>query len=101
VLLAHVPILTAALGVCVAAAFYVVARLVRSQLDINSAAVIVLAAWIGQHLVLATGVLADELTPSPAVYFWILATGGPLQPRGLGDVEPEPLESASGPLAQW
>jgi hypothetical protein len=41
---------------------------------------VVIGAWFGEYLVLASGVLADELNPANAVFLWIAATGGPVQP---------------------
>jgi hypothetical protein len=41
---------------------------------------VVVGAWLGEYLVLASGVLAGELNPGNAVSYWIAATGGPIQP---------------------
>lgn len=57
-----------------------VARAGRDRLHLGRVAVVVVGAWLGQYLVLASGILADELNPVNATYYWILATGGPLQP---------------------
>ncbi|MEP7378502.1 MAG: hypothetical protein ABI725_02970 [Chloroflexota bacterium] len=43
---------------------------------------VILAAWAGEYVVLASGVLANELNPLNAIGYWIAATGGPLQPVG-------------------
>lgn len=42
--------------------------------------VVVIGAWFGEYVVLASGVLADELNPGNAIFYWIAATGGPIQP---------------------
>lgn len=41
---------------------------------------VIIGAWFGEYLVLASGILADELNPANAVFYWIAATGGPIQP---------------------
>jgi hypothetical protein len=41
---------------------------------------VIIGAWFGEYLVLASGILADELNPANAVFIWIVATGGPIQP---------------------
>ena len=43
-------------------------------------ALLFLLAWLGEYLVLASRVLADELGPVTAAGFWLMATCGPLQP---------------------
>jgi hypothetical protein len=67
-------------AVFVAAVMFVVGRLFIDRLTNRTLVAIVLAAWIGQYLFLASRVLADELNPLSAGWFWLLATGGPLQP---------------------
>jgi len=48
---------------------------------------VVVIAWLGEYVVLALRVLADELNPVSSAYFWILATAGPIQPvSALGGV---------------
>ncbi len=41
---------------------------------------VVVAAWFGEYLVLASGLIANEINPINAIEFWIAATGGPIQP---------------------
>ena len=44
---------------------------------------LVTAAWLGEGLVLTVigePIVANELDPSIAWYYWLVATGGPLQP---------------------
>ena len=41
---------------------------------------IVLAAWLGEYLVPAFGPVDNDLNPQNALYYWTLATAGPLQP---------------------
>jgi len=43
---------------------------------------VIAAAWVGEWAVLfvAGTVLANELTPNVAWFFWLIATGGPIQP---------------------
>jgi hypothetical protein len=52
----------------------------RGRLTVMATAMLVIGAWLGEYLVLASGVLADELIPRNAVEYWSLATAGPLQP---------------------
>jgi hypothetical protein len=54
-------------------------RLVLPEVDGRLVAVVI-GAWFGEYLVLASGVLASELNPANAVLLWIAATGGPVQP---------------------
>jgi hypothetical protein len=46
------------------------------------AAGVVIGAWLGELVVLslAGGLLANEIGPLNAWFYWLLATGGPLQP---------------------
>jgi hypothetical protein len=64
----------------VGAIMFVITRLLRDRLSSRRLLAMVLAAWLGQYLVLASGLLADELNPMNALGYWLLATGGPLQP---------------------
>ena len=51
--------------------------------SLSRVALVMAAAWIGQGLVLtAVGepIVANEIDPSNAWYFWLVATAGPLQP---------------------
>jgi hypothetical protein len=57
-----------------------VAFLFARSLDRGSVLLLALAAWIGEYFVLASGVFADELNPVNSVFYWLLATGGPMQP---------------------
>lgn len=43
-------------------------------------AAVIVGGWLGEYLVLASGLLADELNFLNAAYFWLLATAGPIQP---------------------
>ena len=45
-------------------------------------AVIVLAAWVGEWVVLlvAGPLFANELVPGVAWFYWLIGTGGPMQP---------------------
>jgi hypothetical protein len=43
-------------------------------------AVVAVGGWLGEYLVLASGLLADELNPLNAWFYWLLATAGPVQP---------------------
>jgi hypothetical protein len=52
----------------------------RGRLTGGALVTAVVGAWLGQWLVLASGVLADELNPLNATGYWLLGTGGPLQP---------------------
>lgn len=74
------PLIYVAEGALVAAVLFVTVRLSRNILDLPKVALLVIAAWFGEYLVLASGILADELNPGNAVFYWLLATGGPVQP---------------------
>lgn len=67
-------------AVFVSAAVWLVGFFFARQLDQRAVLLAVLGAWIGQYFVLASGVLADELNAVNSLFFWVLATGGPLQP---------------------
>jgi hypothetical protein len=43
---------------------------------------IVVAAWIGELVVLLVGgtIFANELVPQVAWFYWLVGTGGPIQP---------------------
>ena len=45
-------------------------------------ALVVLAAWAGEWLVLLAGgrLFANELMPEFASFYWLIGTGGPIQP---------------------
>lgn len=64
----------------VAAVMVVLGWMLGRRLGWLSLVAIVLAAWIGELLILGSGLIADELVGFVAVYYWLLATGGPLQP---------------------
>lgn len=55
-------------------------RLSGRRLTAGSIALLVLLGWIGEYFVLASRILADELDPVSSLGFWVMATGGPLQP---------------------
>lgn len=63
-----------------AAVLFVVARPLAARLTLVGLAALVIGAWLGEWLVLALGLIADEITLMNAHYYWLLATGGPLQP---------------------
>ena len=73
------PLIYAVEAVLVGAAMFAAARLLRSAVDEPKLALLVIAAWLGEYVVLASGILADELNPANAIFYWLLATGGPLQ----------------------
>lgn len=67
----------------VAAIGYVVARRRMRGLTTRALVVIVTAAWIGEGLVLTLigePLVANELNPTIAWWYWLVATAGPLQP---------------------
>ena len=68
--------LVALLGALIGVAMALVGR---GRLQASMAALVV-GAWLGEYLVVASGVLAGELNPANAVVVWGLATAGPLQP---------------------
>ena len=45
-------------------------------------AAVVLAAWVGEWIVLLVGgtLFANELVPQVAWFYWLIGTGGPVQP---------------------
>lgn len=67
-------------AVLAAVVLYVTIRLFRSRLDAMSLAVVVVGAWLGEYLVLASGVIDNDLNPGNALFYWVLATAGPMQP---------------------
>jgi hypothetical protein len=67
----------------VAALVYVVARRRLPGVSFGSLIGIVTAAWVGEGLVLTIigePLVANELDPSVAWWYWLVATAGPLQP---------------------
>jgi hypothetical protein len=74
------PLIYALQALLAAGLLFMVARPLRHRLEAPGLVVVILAAWLGQWVVLASGVLADELNPANSTYYWMLATGGPLQP---------------------
>jgi len=59
-----------------------VARPLTTAVGRRRAALAILGAWIGEFLVLflAGRLLAGELVPEVAWFYWLIGTGGPLQP---------------------
>ena len=51
----------------------------------RGAALAVLAAWVGELLVLffAGTLFAGELVPEVSWFYWLIGTGGPLQPAAV------------------
>lgn len=43
---------------------------------------LILVSWIGEVVVLTLGgsILANELVPTVAWFYWLIGTGGPMQP---------------------
>lgn len=74
------PLIYGLVAVFSAAVLAVVGLVLRNRLTAKALGAVVLGAWFGQYLVLASGVLADEFTPLNAIFYWLLATGGPIQP---------------------
>ena len=54
----------------------------RPAVSVAEVAALAIGAWLGELLVMTLlgGVLANELSPVNGWYFWLWATGGPLQP---------------------
>lgn len=67
-------------AVIVGGLMFALGRLLFDRLDRASLVSIVLAAWIGELVVLGSGLIANELVGLTAVPIWLLATGGPIQP---------------------
>lgn len=61
---------------------FVAAPFLANTFGRRGAVLALLAAWIGEFVALFVGgrVLANELVPELAWFFWLMATGGPLQP---------------------
>jgi len=62
--------------------FWIVRRRMRTSASL-SLAVAVVAAWIGEGIILTVfggSLVANELDPEIAWYYWLVATAGPLQP---------------------
>jgi hypothetical protein len=64
-----------------AVTFVVFGRFGRGR-SLPASALVVAAAWLGQGLVLYLGgwAIANEVTGDVAALFWLLGTGGPIQP---------------------
>jgi hypothetical protein len=73
------PLIYALVAMFAATAMLLVGLTFGRQLRRRAVVGIVIAAWFGQYVVLASGVLANELTPLNSIYVWLLATGGPIQ----------------------
>ena len=75
------PLIYGAQALLAAAVGCSIARLTRVATPGRTVALIG-AAWVGEWLVLLVGgtLLANELVPNMAWFFWLIATGGPLQP---------------------
>jgi hypothetical protein len=60
----------------------VAARPLVARLGWGGAAAAVVAAWIGEWFALLVGgrLLAGELMPESSWFYWVIGTGGPLQP---------------------
>lgn len=67
-------------AVVVGVVMVVVGWMLRGHASPLSLIAVVLAAWIGELVILGSGLIANELVGFVAVYYWLLATGGPLQP---------------------
>jgi hypothetical protein len=61
---------------------FVAARWIGSAATPGLIVLLMFAAWIGELVLLTVfgTLVANELTPLVAWYYWLLATGGPLQP---------------------
>jgi hypothetical protein len=61
---------------------YALARTRLREEPMRTVALVMVAAWIGEGIVLsvAGGLVANELGPFNGWYFWLVATAGPLQP---------------------
>lgn len=76
------PIVYGIQAVLAAAALFVVARYGAGWLSARALLALVAAVWVSELLVvlLIHPILANELTPVSTVVYWLMATGGPLQP---------------------
>jgi peptidoglycan/LPS O-acetylase OafA/YrhL len=76
------PIVYGIQAILAAALLYVVTRYGAPWLGAMALVAMVLAACVSELVVLLIihPILADELTPGSTLFYWLLATGGPLQP---------------------
>lgn len=58
-----------------------------SRVSLRVLTLLIVAAWIGEYVVVASGLLANELafwySPLSGVAIWIAATAGPVQPLAV------------------
>ena len=69
-------------AVLAAIALYLFVRGRAGALSADQVVLLVVAAWLGELLALTAGgsLLANEIHPDNAWFFWWMATGGPMQP---------------------
>jgi hypothetical protein len=76
---------------------YAVGRVIGYRIDGSTLSAIIVAAWLGELVVLGLGLVPTELLWTDFVAKWSLLTGGPIQPAaaiagalfGLGGVRAE------------
>ncbi len=83
-------------SVLAAAVTFVFVRLLE-RVDRRRLMLLVLAAWLGELTVLLVGgrVIANELVPEVAGLFWLIATGGPIQPIAAVDRRAAPARGVA------
>jgi hypothetical protein len=76
------PLIYGSQAVLAAVGLYIFARHESGELGIRRLAALVLGAWLGELLALTLGgnLLANELDPDIAWFYWLMGTGGPIQP---------------------
>ena len=69
-------------AILAAMALYVFVRRQALAPSVRDVVLLVVGAWLGELLALTAGgnLLANEIDPEIAWFFWLMGTGGPLQP---------------------
>lgn len=76
------PLIYGSQAVLAAIGLLIFARRERGELGPRRLAGLIVSAWLGELLVLTLGgnLIANEIDPDTAWFYWLMGTGGPLQP---------------------
>lgn len=76
------PLIYGSQAVMAAIGLFIFARRESAELGIRRLTAVVVGAWLGELLALTFGgnLLANELDPDIAWFYWLMGTGGPIQP---------------------
>jgi hypothetical protein len=76
------PLIYGSQAVMAAIGLLIFARREIAELGLRRLGALVVGAWLGELLALTLGgnLLANELDPNVAWFYWLMGTGGPLQP---------------------